>query len=99
MEDRPLSGKCTLNGIPSNQNHQEPNRPPSRLIPRICWVISGLAILVSLGWIAFAEDKGTGMNAGVTAVPGTSIYQITDAGLALQATLQGTKFWADEDLN
>ena len=48
---------------------------------------------------AQSEDKGTGMNAGVTAVPGTSIYQITDAGLALQATLQGTKFWADEDLN
>lgn len=68
MEDRPLSGKCTLNGIPSNQNHQEPNRPPSRLIPRICWVISGLAILVSLGWIAFAEDKGTGIFLGLAAV-------------------------------
>ena len=48
---------------------------------------------------AKSEDKGTGTEAAATAVPGTTIYQLTDAGLALQATLQGTKFWADEDLN
>jgi lipid-binding SYLF domain-containing protein len=48
---------------------------------------------------AESEDKGMGAEAAVTVVPGTTIYQLTDAGLALQATLQGTKFWADEDLN
>ena len=48
---------------------------------------------------AESEDKGMGMEAAVTVVPGTTIYQLTDAGLALQATLQGTKFWVDEDLN
>ena len=48
---------------------------------------------------AESEDKGAGMEAAATVMPGTSIYQLTDAGLALQATLKGTKFWADEDLN
>jgi lipid-binding SYLF domain-containing protein len=48
---------------------------------------------------AESGDKGAGMEAAVTVVPGTTIYQLTDAGLALQATLQGTKFWANEDLN
>ena len=48
---------------------------------------------------AESGGKGMGAEAAVTVVPGTSIYQLTEAGLALQATLQGTKFWADEDLN
>jgi lipid-binding SYLF domain-containing protein len=48
---------------------------------------------------AESGGKGAGMEAAVTVVPGTTIYQLTEAGLALQATLQGTKFWADDDLN
>jgi len=48
---------------------------------------------------AEAEGQGTGAEAALTVIPGTTIYQLTEAGLALQATLQGTKFWADEDLN
>jgi len=48
---------------------------------------------------AEVDGEGTGAEAALTVVPGTTIYQLTDAGLALQATLQGTKFWADEDLN
>ncbi|MEH6589120.1 MAG: hypothetical protein V7746_02625 [Halioglobus sp.] len=48
---------------------------------------------------AQSDDKGMGTEAALTAIPGTTIYQLTDAGLALQATLQGTKFWKDEDLN
>ena len=48
---------------------------------------------------AESGDKGMGGEAAATAVPGTTIYQLTDAGLALQATLQGTKFWADDELN
>lgn len=46
-----------------------------------------------------SESEGAGMETAVTAMPGTKIYQMTDAGVALQATLQGTKFWADKDLN
>ncbi|MEM1140950.1 MAG: YSC84-related protein [Pseudomonadota bacterium] len=46
-----------------------------------------------------SESQGDGVETAVTAMPGTKIYQLTDAGIALQATLQGTKFWPDEDLN
>ena len=46
-----------------------------------------------------SESEGAGMETAMTAMPGTKIYQLTDAGVALQATLQGTKFWVDEDLN
>jgi len=28
-----------------------------------------------------------------------TIYQLTESGLALQATVQGTKYWKDDDLN
>lgn len=48
---------------------------------------------------AESGDKGMGTEAAATVIPGTSIYQLTEAGLALQATLKGTKFWADKDLN
>lgn len=46
-----------------------------------------------------SESEGDGVETAVTAMPGTEIYQLTDAGVALQATLQGTKFWVNEDLN
>jgi len=46
-----------------------------------------------------SESEGDGVETAITAMPGTRIYQLTDAGVALQATLQGTKFWVDEDLN
>ena len=48
---------------------------------------------------ATSGAKGAGTEAAVTVVPGTSIYQLTEAGIALQATLKGTKFWPDEELN
>lgn len=44
------------------------------------------------------EDVGqTGLAMGIDQA--VTIYQMTEAGLALQATLQGTKYWQDEDLN
>ena len=48
---------------------------------------------------ANTTTQGAGAGAAATAMPGTTIYQLTKAGLALQATLQGTKFWVDKDLN
>lgn len=68
---------------------------------------SALETFVTEGWDFSAqadanlesESEGAGMESAMTAMPGTKIYQLTDAGVALQATLQGTKFWADEDLN
>jgi len=48
---------------------------------------------------AETEDDGGGAGMAATVVPGTTIYKLTKTGLALQATLQGTKFWPDDDLN
>jgi lipid-binding SYLF domain-containing protein len=44
------------------------------------------------------EDGGqTGLAVGIDQE--VTVYQMTEAGLALQATLQGTKYWLNEDLN
>lgn len=45
------------------------------------------------------DDEGDGGETAFSAMPGTTLYQITKNGLAAQVTLQGTKFWADDDLN
>lgn len=46
------------------------------------------------------EGKGAGAaDASGTMNEGVSIYQLTDKGLALQITLQGTKYWKNDDLN
>jgi lipid-binding SYLF domain-containing protein len=47
---------------------------------------------------AKAGDKGAAVGAEAS-VDDVTIYQFTEAGLALQATLKGTKFWVDEELN
>ena len=48
---------------------------------------------------AKTKEDGSATNAGATATPGMEVYQFTKAGLALQATVQGTKFWPDDSLN
>ena len=48
---------------------------------------------------AKSDKKGGAVAAAETVIPGVEIYQITKNGLALQATLQGTKYWKDKDLN
>ena len=48
---------------------------------------------------AKSDDKGAALAGAATVIPGVEIYQITKNGLALQATLQGTKYWKDKDLN
>jgi len=48
---------------------------------------------------AESGSEGDGAETAMTAMPGTKIYQLTESGVALQATVQGTKFWVDEDLN
>lgn len=47
---------------------------------------------------AKAGDMGAAI-AGEAVVDGISVYQLTESGLALQATVKGTKFWKDGDLN
>jgi lipid-binding SYLF domain-containing protein len=47
---------------------------------------------------AKASDKG-GALGGEVLVNDATIYQLTESGLALQATIKGTKYWKDVELN
>lgn len=47
---------------------------------------------------AKAADKGAAVG-GEALVNDITVYQITKSGLALQATVKGTKYWLDEELN
>ena len=47
---------------------------------------------------AKAGDKGAAV-AGEAVIDNITIYQLTESGLALQATVKGTKYWKDDSLN
>ena len=47
---------------------------------------------------AKAGEKG-GAVGGEALVDGIKVYQLTETGLALQATVKGTKYWKDDALN
>jgi len=59
------------------------------------------------GWDASAQAdaaakagrKGEAFAGAIEIAPGIKLYQITEHGLALQATIQGTKYWRDAELN
>lgn len=59
------------------------------------------------GWDASAQAdaaaksgrKGEAVAGAIDIAPGIKLYQITEHGLALQATIQGTKYWRDAELN
>ena len=48
---------------------------------------------------AKAGKKGDAFAGAIDVAPGIKLYQITEHGLALQATIQGTKYWRDDELN
>lgn len=48
---------------------------------------------------AKSDDKGGQIAMAGNVYEGVEVIQITENGLALQATLQGTKYWRDKDLN
>lgn len=66
-----------------------------------------LKSFIESGWEANAqadaaaksENKGGAWAGAIDVAPGIKLYQITRQGLALQATIQGTKYWKDGDLN
>jgi lipid-binding SYLF domain-containing protein len=66
-----------------------------------------LAHFLESGWSGSAQadaaakaGKSGGAYSGAAEVaPGVWVYQITKNGLALQITLQGTKYYKDDDLN
>jgi lipid-binding SYLF domain-containing protein len=69
--------------------------------------VAQLKQFVDKGWdfsgqadaAAKSDDKGGAAAGAGNLAPGVEVYQITKNGLALQATLQGTKYWKDKDLN
>ena len=50
---------------------------------------------------AVAKDgkSGGALEGAVSVAPGVELYQLTEAGLALEATIQGTKYFKDSELN
>lgn len=48
---------------------------------------------------AKSDNKGAQIAGAGNITEGVELYQLTKNGLALQATLQGTKYWKDRDLN
>jgi len=62
---------------------------------------------IEQGWTAEGQsdaaaktnEQGDAVSAALTVAPGVILYQVTDVGFAAQATIQGTKFVVDEDLN
>lgn len=67
----------------------------------------GLRRFIDSGWEASAQAdaaakagrKGGAVAGAITVAPGISLYQLTENGLALQATIQGTKYYRNDDLN
>lgn len=68
---------------------------------------SALERFINSGWDAatqaYAAAKsstgGGALSGAVSVSPGVWVYQLTDKGLALQLTLQGTKYYKNDDLN
>lgn len=58
----------------------------------------GLSVGVQADAAAKADDKGAAI-AQEAVLDGIKVYQLTENGLALQATIKGTKFWRDNELN
>ena len=61
---------------------------------------------VEKGWVfgaqadaaAKATDKGAAAS-GEVVIDDITVYQLTESGLSIQATVKGTKYWKDEELN
>ena len=62
------------------------------------WDFSGQADAAATKDAEAGEDAGA-MDETIALMKEVTVYQLTDKGLALQATLQGTKYWKDDKLN
>jgi lipid-binding SYLF domain-containing protein len=68
---------------------------------------SALTRFLDSGWSGSGQadaaaktgNSGGAYSGAVMVEPGVWVYQITKKGLALQLTLQGTKYYKDDDLN
>jgi lipid-binding SYLF domain-containing protein len=48
---------------------------------------------------AKVQDQGGALQGAISVSPGVWLYQMTDAGLALELTGKGTKYYKDKNLN
>lgn len=62
------------------------------------WDFSGQADAAATTDAEENQQAGA-MDESIAMMKNVSVYQLTDQGLALQATLQGTKYWQDDELN
>jgi len=68
---------------------------------------AGIDNFIKSGWDADAHaeamaksgQKGGAYEGAISVSPGVWVYQLTETGLAAQATLQGTKYYKNDDLN
>ncbi|MFT4861067.1 MAG: lipid-binding SYLF domain-containing protein [Pseudohongiellaceae bacterium] len=58
----------------------------------------GLSVGGQADAAAKAGDLGAAVG-GEALIDNVSVYQLTQSGLALQATIKGTRYWHDSDLN
>ncbi len=76
----------------------------------LVWVFESpepLGTFINSGWelggqtsvAAKAGEKGGAIQGAMSVSPGVWVYQLTDAGLALELTAKGTKYYKDDDLN
>jgi lipid-binding SYLF domain-containing protein len=63
------------------------------------FVESGWEADVQADAAAKTGKKGGALAGAITVAPGVDLYQLTETGLALQATIQGTKYFKDDELN
>lgn len=63
------------------------------------FVESGWEADVQADAAAKTGKKGDAVSGAITVAPGVDLYQLTETGLALQATIQGTKYFKDDELN
>jgi lipid-binding SYLF domain-containing protein len=77
---------------------------------RLIFVFDNAAVMktfVEEGWTAGAQadaaathdDQGDAATLAIDVSPGVKLFQLTESGLALQATIQGTRYLKDDDLN
>jgi len=63
------------------------------------FVVKGWDFSAQADAAAKSNQKGGSIEASGTILPGMEVYQLTKNGIALQATIQGTKYWKDKELN
>lgn len=64
---------------------------------------AGYAVFSNVGinliLLSAAGGSGGAAAGAITVAPGVNLYQLTENGLALQATIQGTKYFKNDELN